>query len=197
MLAILVSLIPKLDVSHSGIQRLAGMDRPTFPFFFFFFASLWVSLLYLFLLIKGKICWYSKNKHEHCHKLQCMVLPLVKSYQLNKKWQGQAGGYFIRRGVRGVFSEGGKVIFRDFFPGMKCFFPVENFHFGRPETKNISRLEKWKAKKKKKKKERKKKKSSAHFVTFHPSIFDFPSFFLLFCSISPFILASLFPGRSR
>ena len=33
-------------------------------------------------------------------------------------------------GVKGKFSEGGKVIFPDFFPGMKYFFPVENFQFG-------------------------------------------------------------------
>ena len=32
---------------------------------------------------------------------------------------------------------------------MKCFFPVENSHFGRPKT-NFRRFQKWKAKKKKK-----------------------------------------------
>ena len=31
------------------------------------------------------------------------------------------------------FSEG-KVIFPDFFPDVKCFFPVEKSHFGRPKT---------------------------------------------------------------
>ena len=33
------------------------------------------------------------------------------------------------RGVRGIFFRGGKVIFPDFFPSMKCFFQVENFPF--------------------------------------------------------------------
>ena len=30
---------------------------------------------------------------------------------------------------RQIFSEGGKVIFPDFFPGVKYFFPVGNFPF--------------------------------------------------------------------
>ena len=75
-----------------------------------------------------------------------------------------------------IFFWGGKVIFPDFFPGVKCFFPVENFHFGRPKT-NFSGFEKWKEK----------KKSSPHFVTFPPSIsilhlpsYNFPSFPLHF-----------------
>ena len=73
---------------------------------------------------------------------------------------------------------GGKVIFHDFFPGVKCFFLVENFHFGRPKT-NFSCFEKWKAKK---------KKSSPHFVTFH-----FPPSFLQFSFFSsPFPPFSLF-----
>ena len=42
--------------------------------------------------------------------------------------------YYLIRGVRGIFFRGYKVIFPDFFPGMKCFFSVENFHFGRPKT---------------------------------------------------------------
>ena len=33
------------------------------------------------------------------------------------------------RGVRGIFFRGGKVIFPDFFPDVKRFFPVENSHF--------------------------------------------------------------------
>ena len=59
------------------------------------------------------------------------------------------------RGVTGKFFWGGKVIFPDFFffAGVKCFSPVQNFHFGRPKT-NFSRFEKWKAKKKKKKKKK-------------------------------------------
>ena len=48
---------------------------------------------------------------------------------------------------RHIFFWGGKVIFPDFFPSVKCFFPVENCHFGRPKT-NFSDFEKWKEKKK-------------------------------------------------
>ena len=68
---------------------------------------------------------------------------------------------------------------------MKCFFPVENFHFGTPRT-NSSGFEK---------REAKKKKSSPHFVTFPPSLLQF-SFFLL--NFHPFsIFPSLFfPYRS-
>ena len=91
---------------------------------------------------------------------------------------------------RKIFSEGGKVIFPDFFPGVKCFFPVENFHFGRSKT-NFSAFEKWKAKKKKKKVPS----SFCNFPSFH---FQFSTFlftiFLLFFPIFPtfpFFLASL------
>ena len=34
------------------------------------------------------------------------------------------------RAVRLIFFRGGKVIFPDFFPDVKCFFLVENSHFG-------------------------------------------------------------------
>ena len=57
--------------------------------------------------------------------------------------------YVPHRGVSGIFFRRGKVVFPDFFPGVKCFFPVENSNFGRPKT-NFSGFEKWKAKKKKK-----------------------------------------------
>ena len=43
----------------------------------------------------------------------------------------------FNKGVTGKIFWGGKVIFPDFFPGVKCFFPVENFHFGRPKTNFI------------------------------------------------------------
>ena len=43
------------------------------------------------------------------------------------------------RGVTGIFFRGGKVIFPWFIPGVKCFFPVENSHFGTPKT-NFSGL---------------------------------------------------------
>ena len=66
---------------------------------------------------------------------------------------------------------------------MKYFFPVENSHFGRPETiLVVLKSEKKKEKKKKEEKKRKenekeeKKRSSPHFVTFPPSILNFPPF---------------------
>ena len=40
---------------------------------------------------------------------------------------------------RNIFQRG-KVIFRDFFLGLKCFFPVQNSHLGRPTT-NFSGFE--------------------------------------------------------
>ena len=45
------------------------------------------------------------------------------------------------RGVTGIFFGGGKLIFPDFFPSVKCFFLVENSHFGTPKT-NCSGFEK-------------------------------------------------------
>ena len=91
------------------------------------------------------------------------------------------------RGVTEKFFWGGKAIFL-------IFFPVENFHFGRPKT-NFRRLEKWNAKKKKKKK----KDSFLVFKLFPPSIFTFPfTIFVLLFSIFPFFFSSclFFPGRS-
>ena len=81
------------------------------------------------------------------------------------------------RGVTGIFFWGGKVIFPDFFPGVKCFFPVENSHFGRPKT-NFRRFQKWKAKKKKKKK----------VLTSFSDVFllPFPIFHLFFSIFTPF-----------
>ena len=79
------------------------------------------------------------------------------------------------RGVTGIFFWGGKVIFPDYFPGVKCFFPVENSHFGRPKT-NLRRFQKRKAKKK--------KKSSPLFITFPTSISNFPPSLLQFSFFS-------------
>ena len=104
-----------------------------------------------------------------------------------KLWHNSKIPLFASRGVTGIFFKGGKVIFLDFFPNLKCFFRVENSHFGRPKT-NFSGFEKWKAKKKKKKKN----KSSPHFVTFPPSIFNFPPFLFWFSFFpSPFSFVSL------
>ena len=58
-----------------------------------------------------------------------------------------------------------------FFPGMKCFFPVENSHFGKLKT-NFGRFQKWKAKKKKKKK--------------GPHLFLYKFFLLFFSIFTPF-----------
>ena len=68
------------------------------------------------------------------------------------------------------FSEG-QSHFPDFFPGVKCFYPVENSHFGR-KKKLVS--------------------SFCTFVTFPPSIFNFPPSFFPFSFFSaPFSLFSL------
>ena len=71
----------------------------------------------------------------------------------NLKWISPSG-------ITGIFFRGGKVTFSDFFPAWNiCFFPVEIFHFGTPQT-NFSGFKKWKAKKK----ERKKKKGPVLIV---------------------------------
>ena len=94
----------------------------------------------------------------------------------------------ICRGVTGIFFWGGKVIFPDFFPGVKCFFPVENSHFGRPKT-NFRRFQKWKAKKKKK------KKVSPLFRTFSCFNFQFSTFSYQLSPLFHFFLTSFFPIR--
>ena len=87
----------------------------------------------------------------------------------------------------------GKAIFPDFFPSVKCFFLVENSHFGRPKT-NFSRFESEKQKNKNKKTKQKKVLSSFYtFSSFHFQFSTFPfSIFLLFFSIFPFFRASFF-----
>ena len=99
----------------------------------------------------------------------------------------------VIRGVTGIFFGGGKVVFPDFFLGVKCFFLVENSHFGRPKT-NFRHFQKWKEK----------KKSSPLFITFSPSISNFPpsllqfSFFPpQFSPLFPFFLASFYPIRHQ
>ena len=105
----------------------------------------------------------------------------------------------IPRGITGIFFWGGKVIFPDFFPSVKCIFPVENSHFGRPKT-NFSCFEKWKAKNEKRERE-KKKKGPLLFLYFSSFTFKFSTFlfsiFLLFCSIFTIFLASLYPIRQH
>ena len=86
--------------------------------------------------------------------------------------------------ITGFFSEGAKSFFLIFFPGVKCFFPVETFHFGRPKT-NFRHFEKWKAK----------KKSPLLILALFPpsiSIFHLP-FTSPFYPLFHFFLASFFP----
>ena len=97
----------------------------------------------------------------------------------------------LTRGVRRIFFRGGKVIFPDFFPSVKCFFPVENSHFGRSKT-NLSGFEKWKANFKKKVLSIFCNFYSFHFKFYTFPFFNFPSFLLHF----PFPLCLSFPGRS-
>ena len=104
---------------------------------------------------------------------------------------------------RNIFQRG-KVIFVGFFfffsssfffpfSSVKRFFLVENSHFGRPKT-NFTGFEKWK--------ERKEKKVPLCIWLFplpfqvHFSTFPF-SIFLLFFSLFPFFLASLFQVRQQ
>ena len=78
---------------------------------------------------------------------------------------------------RKIFLKG-QINFSWFFSSMKCFFPVENSHFGWPKT-NFSHFEKVKSKK---------KKSPPHKLTcphytfhfYHLPFLDFPSFLLHF-----------------
>ena len=69
----------------------------------------------------------------------------------------------VSRGITGkFFSSGGggggaKVI----FPGVKCFFPAANFHFGRPKTNSVVL---------KSEKQNNKKSPLLIFLTFPPSI---------------------------
>ena len=97
---------------------------------------------------------------------------------------------YISPGHRGIFFRGGKVIFPDFFPSLKSFFPVENSILVDP--KQISVVLKSETK------EEEKKKSSPHFVTFPPSIFNFPLSLFDFLSFLhfPSSLCLSLPGRS-
>ena len=73
---------------------------------------------------------------------------------------------------RNIFQRG-QSHFPDFFPSVKCFFPVENSHFGRPTRNFIGVL----------------KLFLLPFSIFHLPLFDFPSFLVHF----HFVLASLSP----
>ena len=101
------------------------------------------------------------------------------------------------RGITDIFFWGGKVIFPDFFPGVKCFFPSRKFPFWYTQNKFPS-FSKVKSIKKK----------SPHFFLlhfllpfpiFHLRFYNFPSFLLNFhpFSLSPFFLIrrQKFPGQ--
>ena len=139
-------------------------------------------------LYKLGVIWanYSK-KHTIWTKLGAFLSKMVYWWVDNcaKNWYResqifkvqQAHPYTIlakvspARGVTGKFFWGAKSFFLIFFPGVKCFSPVENFHFCSPKT-NFCRFGKWKERKKKRKKE--KKSPLLIFKLFPPSIFNFP-----------------------
>ena len=99
--------------------------------------------------------------------------------------------FILPRGVTGKFFWGGKVIYPDFFPGVKCFFPDRKFPFWYTQKKFLAIL---KSKMQKKKIKNKKIKGPLPILElFPPFIFNYPFFFL-----PPFSIFSLplFPGRS-
>ena len=79
----------------------------------------------------------------------------------------------------------GQSHFPDFFPDVKCFFLVENFHFGTPKTNLKKRgvlSSFWKF-------------SLYPFSIFHLPFYNFPSFLLHFPPFQ-FFPCLFFPGRS-
>ena len=90
---------------------------------------------------------------------------------------------------RNIFLMGAKSFFLIFFSGIKCFFPVENFHFGRPKT-NFSGFEKWEHF------------SFCNFSTFHHVHFQFYTFpftiylFFSIFTLFPFSPCLFFPSWS-
>ena len=65
-----------------------------------------------------------------------------KIYFTKENWNSNMSleSMVINRDVRGIFFTGDKIFFPDFFPGVKCFFLVENSHFGRPRKNFLSSL---------------------------------------------------------
>ena len=106
-------------------------------------------------------------------------------------------GMTMTRGIRGIFSEG-QSNFSDFFPNMKCFFPVENSILVDPKQASVVLKNESKKKKKKRKKKKKKKKKKGPLLIWNFSSFHFQfstspfSISHLFFSIFPLFLASLF-----
>ena len=98
------------------------------------------------------------------------------------------GTHLATRGVTGKFFWGTKSFFLIFFLIVKCFFPVEKFHFGTPKQILVV----LKSEKQKKKKKKRVLSSFCNFPTFNfqPSLYNFPSFLLSFC---PFFPCRFFP----
>ena len=93
----------------------------------------------------------------------------------------------ISRGVTGIFFWGGKIIFPDFFPGVKCFFSQKKIPT-LVDPKQIAFVFKSENQKKKKKKKKKVLISFYNFSHLHFKFSTFPfTIFLLFFSIfTPF-----------
>ena len=134
----------------------------------------------------------AKNDSGHKNAVELTVL-----MKLNTRiWTTPLLGTYKRN----IFQRG-QSHFSWSFPGMKCFFPVENSHFGRPET-NFSGFEKWKAQKQKQK--RKKVLSSFWFCNFSLFLlpfsifitFPFSSFLFFFLLHFPFFPCLFFSERS-
>ena len=135
----------------------------TNPFFLFSFFFFWPNMVFNLLLVKDSNSStfqifnfvFKENCSSNYLKIIKTVLKnkhilkqiVLETHKMALRWVGKVILEF--RGVTGIFFWGGKVIFPDFFPDVKCFFPVENSHFGRPKT-NFRHFQKWKAKKKKK-----------------------------------------------
>ena len=118
-------------------------------------------------------------------RVYCQVSGMIMMCRVRLRNPPVPSPYTVKdRGVTGIFFWGGKVIFPDFFPGVKWFFPVENSHYGRPKI-NFCRFQKWKAKKKKKKK---KKGHHLFLERFPASISNFPPFLINFHPFSIFYL---------
>ena len=180
-------------------ENLQNMERNFILFFCFFYFFIFLFFFFCFSkplkFVLGVPNGFSTRKKHFTpvKKSGKMTLPHLKNIPVTPLaewcWCLSSMPEVVSRGVTGILFWGGKLIFPDFFPDMKCFFPVENFRFGWPKI-NFGRFEKWKGKK---------KRSSPCFVTFPHSIFifllpflNFPSFLLHFL----FFPCHLFPGTS-
>ena len=92
-------------------------------------------------------------------------------------WGNGAQVLFVR-GVTGKFFWGGRVIFPDFFPGVKCFFPVENSILVDPKQILVVL---------------KSDKVLSSFCNFPPSLLQFSFFSSQFAPLFPFFFTSFLP----